>query len=100
MSMAGHDPLLDWPRPMRVGLQQFLVVVRFDDEGVHLAQALDQHLRWVTEIGDKAEAAAAGVKGVADGLDRIVWHRKSLDGDVADLELGTGPKDAPVTMSA
>jgi hypothetical protein len=57
MPVPRHDALLHRPRPILAGLEQLLVVVGFDDERVHFAQALDQHLRRVTEIGDEPEPA-------------------------------------------
>ena len=42
---------------MRIVLQKFFVVIGLDHEHVHLAQALDQHLRRITEIGDETETA-------------------------------------------
>ena len=75
---------------MRIVLQKFFVVIRFDHERVHLAQTLDQHLRRVTEIGDKAEAARTGMKGKADWIDRVMRHGKSLNRDIADRKFRTG----------
>ena len=36
------------------------------------------------------------MESVADRLDRIVWDGKTLDQNIADSELATGAKDAPV----
>ena len=83
---------------MGVALQKLFVVIGFDDEGVHLPQSLDDHLRRITEVSDEAEAARAGVKREADGIDGVVGHREWLHGDVADRELGAGAKDSPVWM--
>ena len=80
------------------GLEKFLVVIRFDDERVHFAQSFHQHLRGVTEVGDKPETAAPGVKRVTDRLDRVMRHREGLHRDVADGELRSGPEQAPVAM--
>ncbi len=85
---------------MRIGLQKFLIMIGLDDERVHFAQSFDQHLGWITEIGDETEAAIAGVKGVTDGLDRIVRNGKILNENVADGELGTRAKNSPVFMGA
>ncbi len=51
------DPLFHRPRPMRIVLQKFFVMIRFDHERLHLAQSLDHHLRRVTQIGNETEAA-------------------------------------------
>src|SRR5438552_15797233 len=74
-------------------------MVGFDHERVHLSKPFHNHLSGVTEVGDKPEAARSGIKREADGIDRVVRHRKSLDKDVANLEFGAGAKDSPVPMS-
>jgi hypothetical protein len=99
MSVPGLDPLLYRPGTMGVALQKFFVVIRFDDERVHLAQSFHDHFGCVAEIGDEPETTRTGVKREPDGIDRVVRHRESLHGDVANLELGAGPKDSPIPMS-
>ena len=42
MTVPRLDPLFHRPGPMRIVLQHFLVVIRFDDERLHLAETLDQ----------------------------------------------------------
>jgi len=74
-------------------------MVGFDYERVDLSKPFHDHLCGVTEVGDKPEAARSGIKREADGIDRVVRHRKSLDQDIANLELGAGAKDSPVPMS-
>src|SRR5216117_2221979 len=99
MAMPRLDSLFHRPRPMRVVLQKFFVVIRFDDERLHFAQALDHHLRRVTQIGDESETTRTGVKGESQRIDRVVRYGKRLHRDIANGELGSGPKDSPVTMS-
>ena len=99
MTVARLDPLLHRPGPMRIVLQKFFVVVRLDHERVDLAQPLDHHLCRVTKIGNEPKRARAGVKRVADRIDRIVRDGKSLNGDIADRKIRTGPKQPPVPVS-
>jgi len=96
--MPGHDPLLHRPWPGRIILQKFFVVVCLDHKRVHFAQPFDQHLCRVTEISNEAKTAACRVKGVADRVNGIVRYCKGLDGDVADAELGPGPKNSPILV--
>src|SRR5215471_18354572 len=98
MSMPRLDPLLHRPRTVGVVLQKLFVVVRLDDQGVHRPQSFDDHFRRITEIGNKSEAARAGVKREADRIDRVMRHGKRLHGDVTDLERGAGAKNSPVPM--
>jgi hypothetical protein len=99
MSVPGLDPLFHRPRPMSVALQQFFVVVSFNHERVHVPKPFHDHLGGVTQVGDKPEAARSGIKREADGIDRVMRHRKRLHKDVANLELGAGAKYPPVPMS-
>src|SRR6476646_4034881 len=73
VAMSRHDPLLHRPGPMRIVLQKFLVMIRLDNERVHLAQTFDQHFCGITKIGNETEATIAGVKSVTNWLYRIVW---------------------------
>ena len=57
MTVPRLDSLFHRPRPMRVVLQKFFVVIGLDHERLHLSQAFGDQLGHVTEIGDKPEAA-------------------------------------------
>ena len=97
--MPRLNPLLHWPRPMRIVLQKFFVVIGFDHERLHFPQSFDQHFRRITEIGDEAETTRARVKGKAERIYRVMRYRERLHGDVANRERRAGPKNSPVTMS-
>src|SRR5438105_8161167 len=98
MTVAGHDSLLDRPRPCRIALQKFLIVVRLDHQRVHLAQPFDQHLRRITELSNEPESAVCDVKGIADPVNGVMRYRAGLNGDIADVELGARLKDPPVLV--
>jgi hypothetical protein len=98
MSVARLDPLLDRPGPMRVLLQKFFVVISFDDQRVHLAQSLDDHLGRVAEVGHEAETARASIKRESDRIDGIVRNGKRLHSDVTNCEFAASPKNAPGPM--
>ena len=98
MTVTRLDPLLHRPGPLRIILQKFFVVICLDDERMDLAQPLDHHLRRVTKIGNKPKCARAGVKGVADGIDRIMRDWKSLNGNIADRKLRACPEQPPVPV--
>ena len=100
MAVPRLDPLLHRPGPMRIVLQQLLVVVRLDHERVHFPQPLDHHLRRVTEIGDESERAFARVKRVADRVNRVMRDGERLDVDIADGKIGAGPEEPPVPVLA
>src|SRR5438874_2531519 len=74
MSVPRLDALFHRPRPVRVVLQKFFVVISFDYERLHFSQAFDDQLCHVTEVGDKPEAARAGVKHEPEGINRVVRH--------------------------
>src|SRR5207253_6935248 len=99
MTVPRLNPLFHRPRATGVILQKFFVVISFDYQRVHLPQPFHDHLGRVTEVGDESETARAGKKCEAHWIDRVVWHRKGLDSDIADFEFGAGTKDSPVPMS-
>jgi hypothetical protein len=57
MSVPRLDPLFHRPRPMRVVLQKFFVVIGLDHERLHFAQPFSDQLGHITEVGDKPETA-------------------------------------------
>jgi hypothetical protein len=93
------DALFHRPRPVRIVLQKFFVVVGLDHDRADFAQALDDHPRCIAEVGDEPETARAGVKREADRVDRVMRDQKRLHGDVANREFCAGAKNPPVTMS-
>ena len=97
--MPRLDSLFHRPRPMRVVLQKFFVVIGLDYERLYLAQSFDDHLGHVTEIGDEPQAARTGVEGETERINRVVRDRKCLHCDVANRKLGTGRENSPVSMS-
>ena len=50
------DSLFHRPRPMRVVLQKFFVVIGLDHQRLNLSQTFDDHFGHVSEVGNKAEA--------------------------------------------
>src|SRR5437016_3626426 len=98
MSVSRLNPLFHRPGPMRIVLQEFFVVVCFDDQGMNLPKPFHDHFGRVTEIGDESETARSGMKHKTDRIDRVVRHGKRLHENVANLELGAGAKDSPVPM--
>jgi len=83
---------------MRIVLQKFFVVVRFDHERLDFAQAFHNHFRRVSEIGDETEPARARMKGKPKGIDRVMWHGKSLDRNVTNGKLRAGTENSPIAM--
>src|SRR5204862_896010 len=98
MTMTRLNPLFHRPRPMQIVLQKFFVVVRFDHKRLHFAQALHNHFRRVTEIGDKTEAPRSRVKSKTERIDCVMWNWECLHGYVADGELSASAEDSPVPM--
>ena len=99
VAVARLDPLFHRPGPMRIGLQHFLVVVRLDDERVHLAQPLDHHLRRVSKIGHEPERALPRMERVSDRIDRVMRHGKRLDMNIANRKIRAGLEEPPIFVS-
>jgi len=98
MSVPRLDALFHRPRPVRVVLQKFFVVISLDHERLHFSQAFDDQLGHVTEVGNKPEAALAGVKHEPQRIHRVVRDGERLHGDIANGKLGSGRKDPPVAV--
>jgi hypothetical protein len=98
MPMARLNALFHRPGAVRIVLQHFFVMIRFDHERVHFAQAFGQHFGGVTKVGNETETAPTRVKSESDRLDRVVRHGKRLHRNVADGEFSPGPEEPPVPM--
>ena len=98
MTVPRLDSLFHRPRPMRVVLQEFFVVIGLNHEGLHLAQSFHDHFGDVTKIGDESKSTRASVKSEPQRIDGIVGDGKRLHGDVADRKLGASRKNPPVTV--
>ena len=96
--MTGLDSLFHRPRPMRIVLQKFFVMIGFDDKRLNLTQPFHNHFCRVAEIRDESETARACVTGKPKWIDSVVWHGEGLHGHIADRELGPSAKDSPVVM--
>ena len=57
MPVSRLDALFHRPRPVPVVLQKFFVVISLDHERLHRSQTFSDQFGYVTEIGDKPEAA-------------------------------------------
>ena len=92
MSVTRLDALLYRPWPVRIVLQHLFVVIGFDYERLHFAEAFDQHFCGITKIGNETESAFAGVESESNRIDRIMRNGKSLHGDVANRKFRAGAK--------
>ena len=75
-------------------------MVRLDYERLHFAQAFNRKAGGVPEIGDVAKRTRAGVKGVADRLNRVVWNGETFHRDIADRKTRPRPENAKVAVFA
>ena len=98
MAVARLDPLFHRPGPMRIVLQKFFVVIRFNHQGLHLAQTLDRQARGMPEVGHVAERASRP----REKCNRLVRphraERKTFHRDVADGKARTSAKNSPMAM--
>ena len=69
MAMTRLDALFYRPGSLRIVLQKFLVVIRLNDERLHLAQPLDCKAGGMTEIGNVAKRGRARQEGLTDPVD-------------------------------
>src|SRR5580704_11767114 len=96
MAMPGQDPLLDRPRSSAVFLQHPLVVVSFDNQSVHLPDALQRELWRVAEIGQKPDGTLSRGEDKGCRINRIMRHIKTLYLDVFHQKNATRCKQVPV----
>ena len=86
MAVPADDALLDAPRTLRVVLKQLEVVIRFEHQGACAANALNDQLRRVTEVGEKADVPARRAQEKANGIAGIMRHAEGIDAHASHLE--------------
>src|SRR5678815_2227742 len=99
MPVPRQDPLLHAPRAFRAGLQELLVVVRFDQYRVRGPDPLVDQLRGKPEIGEESQRSAAVVQDETDRFHGIVRNGKALDIDIANAEIAAGDEQSPILRS-
>ena len=95
MPVLRADALLGRPRPARIGIEQFLVVVRLDEESVELAKPFGDAAGDMAHVRGKPEFFAAIADHETNRIDRIVLDREARDHCVADLKFASGFEDFP-----
>jgi len=93
MAVAAEDALLDAPGAFGVVLQQFEVMVGFEQQHVRGAHAFDDEFGRVAEVGQEADVAVAGAEQKPDRVAGIVRDGESIHQHVADFKGGAGGKD-------
>jgi hypothetical protein len=86
MSMPAEDSLFEAPRAARVFLQQFLVVVCFQDKDVSGADSLKSQLCRATEICQQSNIQLWSSNQKSDWILGIVRDGERIDSDIADLK--------------
>ena len=99
MAVAGGNTLLDRPRAFRVELEEFVIIVRLDEEGGEPVEVVDHVRGDVTRIGEEPETQAAAVDDESDGIDRIVLDREGLDGEMIDRKRLAGLEGFPCGLA-
>ena len=97
VAVPAEDALFGGPRAGGIVLEKFDVVIRFEDQGVDVADTFENEVRGVAEVGQNANAMAGGalVNAEADGISGVVGDGKVFDFQVADGEGATGGEESP-----
>ena len=94
MSVPAQDALLQAPRSAGVFLQQFHIVIGFQQEHIGGADAFDDQFGRVAEVGEETNVARRGAQQESDGIGGVVRHGERIHHDVANLEAGARAEDA------
>ena len=87
VAVTRGDTLLDRPRALGVGFEEFVVVVRLDEERGEAAQMVDHAGGDVAGIGKQTEADAAALKYESHRIDGIVLDGEAVNREVFDGEI-------------
>jgi len=90
------DSLFDAPGTSGVFLEQLQVMIGLQQENIRRADAFDDQLRGIAEVGQKTEVARPRPQEKTDGIARVVWNGKSIDANVTYLKRRAGAENAAV----
>ena len=96
MAVAAEDALLHAPRTLGVVLQKFEVVIGFEDQGVRRADAFEDELGGVAEVGQEADVSRRGMQEKTHRIIRVMRHGEGVHREVADLEGSAGGEEAKI----
>ena len=86
MAMSAENALLEAPGPAAVVLQHFDVMVGFQQEDVGLADALDDQLGGVAQVGQESDIAGGCADQEGGGVIGIMRHGEGVHRQVTDLD--------------
>ena len=92
VAVPAHDSLFCRPRTNRVILQQFQVVVGFQNDHVNIANPFDDEFCGVTEVGNEGDGVRGVAESEADRIAGVVRNAEWFDGKVANFKGTAGGK--------
>lgn len=95
VAVPAHDSLFCRPRTNRVILQQFQVVVGFQNDHVNIANPFDDEFCGVTEVGNEGDGVRGVAESEADRIAGVVRNAEWFDGKVANFKGTAGGKEPP-----
>ena len=86
VAVPAQDALLDAPGPFGVRLEQFQVMIGFEQQHVRDADAFDDEIRGVAEVSQETDVARAGANQETDRIVGIVRHGEGVHDDIAHFK--------------
>lgn len=94
--MTTHDALLDAPGAAKIVLEEFHVMIGFEDEDVGGTNAFHDELGGVTEIGEETDLTTVGPKHEANRIVSIVRDGESVHADIAEFKGSAGREETKI----
>jgi hypothetical protein len=92
VAVSTEDTLFGGPGAAGIFLEEFEVVVGFQDEDVGGANALDDEFGGVAEVSEEADIPGGGTEQEPDGVLGVVRNGEGIDRDIAEIEGAAGLK--------
>ena len=90
MAMPSENALLEAPRSADAILQHLYVVIGFEHEHIRRADALDDQLRHVAEVGDEGDVAGGRAQQITNGILGVVRNGERIHEQVTDFKARAG----------
>ena len=95
MAVASQNPLFQTPRAPRI-LKHLHIVIGFESKDICGADAFDDKLGHVSEVGDETDVGAGRAQQKSDRILRVVRNGKGFDEQIVQLKSVAGREKPPI----
>jgi hypothetical protein len=99
VTVAAKDALFKAPGPVRAILQQFDIVIGFENQHISATNSFDRQPGGVAEVGEETDVSMNGFEQKPDRILRVVGNAESFDRQIFQVKRGARLEQAAIQLS-